>query len=323
MNMVTKTGPGVAVIGCGAWGRNHVRTLNTLGRLVAVADAAPDNAAVAAAAAGVPARPFDEILKDDAIAAVVIATPDALHADMARRALEASKHVLVEKPMALSVADAEALAELADKRSRVLMTGHILRFHAGFRRLLTDLPGIGTISHIAARRLHLAGGAPRHALWDLGPHDLSMILAITGELPRRVAASLQCETAPGKPQVGHMALEFPGGPGADISFSNIHPVKLHQFCVAGADGQMVFEDSKPWPEKLACYRPGLAQPGSAPARDAIALEPGEPLREEAEAFIAAIEGGPVPPAGAPEAIAVIRVLAAAERAARSGNPEVP
>lgn len=321
--MVANTGPGVAVIGCGAWGRNHVRTFNTLGRLAAVADAAADSAAAAAGAAGVPARPFDAILKDDSIAAVVIATPDSLHASMARRALEAGKHVLVEKPMALSVADAEALAEIADQRSRVLMTGHILRFHAGFRYLLKNLAGIGSIGHIAARRLHLASGAPRHALWDLAPHDLSMILAITGELPRRVAATLQCETAPGKPQLGHLALEFAGGITADISFSNIHPVKLHQFCVAGAEGQMVFEDSKPWPEKLAHYRPGLAQPGSAPAREAVALEPGEPLREEAEAFIAAIEGGPMPPSGAPEAIAVIRVLAAAERAAHSGNREVP
>ncbi len=321
--MAAKYGPGVAVIGCGAWGRNHVRTFNTLGRLVAVADAAPESAEAAAAAAGVPARSFEDILRDDAIAAVVIATPDAAHADMARRALEAGKHVLVEKPMSLSVADAEALAETADKRSRVLMTGHILRFHAGFRRLLQDLPNIGKISHIAARRLHLAGGAPRHALWDLGPHDLSMILAITGELPRRVAATLQCETAPGKPQLGHMTLEFTGGLGADISFSNIHPVKLHQLCVSGMDGQIVFEDSKPWPEKLAHYRPGLTQPGMAPPREAVALEPGEPLREEAQAFIDAIEGGLMPPSGAVEAIAVIRVLAAAERAAHSGQHETP
>ena len=321
--MAESSGPGVAVIGCGAWGRNHVRTFNALGRLAAVADASAEAAEAAAAAAGVPARGFDGILSDDTIGAVVIATPDALHADMARRALEAGKHVLVEKPMALSVADAEALAETADKYSRVLMTGHILRFHTGFRRLLDELPGLGTIHHIAARRLHLAGGAPRHALWDLGPHDLSMILAITGELPRRVAAEVQCETAPGKPQTGYMALEFAGGISAVIAFSNIQPVKLHQLCVAGADGQIVFEDSKPWAEKLALYRPGLEQTGTAPRREAIGLEPGEPLAEEARAFIGAMEGGPMPPAGAKEAIPVIRVLAAAERAARSGSRETP
>lgn len=315
--------PRVAVIGCGAWGRNHVRTFNALGALAAVSDDDGTAARAAAETAQVDALGFSAILKDSGIDAVVVATPDALHADMARRALVAGKHVLVEKPMAMSASDATQLAETARAESRVLMTGHILRYHAAFQGLMAALPGLGTLRHVTARRMHMAGGAPRHALWDLGPHDLSMILAVTGELPSRVSALTQCETAPGRPQAGHISLEFDGGLGADIAFSNIHPVKLHQLCVASDDGQIVFEDSKPWPEKLTRFTPGLAQTGKLLTPEPVPVVPGEPLAEEARAFLAAIGGAPLPAAGADEAVAVIRVLAAAERAARTGNAERP
>ncbi|MFT5540049.1 MAG: putative dehydrogenase [Alphaproteobacteria bacterium] len=316
---------GVAVIGCGAWGRNHVRTLNTLGALRAVADANAETAKAIAGAAGVPARGLDDILSDTTIAALVIAVPDPQHAAMAQRALAAGKHVLVEKPMAMNVSDAEAMVAAARTYDRVLMCGHILRYHEGFRRLLSllDDGAAGRAVHITTRRLHLTPGAPRHALWDLCPHDLSMILAAAGRMPDRVRAHTLAETVPGLPQAGAVALDFDDGLTAEISFSNIHPVKLHQFTVAGTAAQLVFEDSKPWPEKLALHRPGL-DPTTAPmSREPIALEPGEPLAEQARAFLSAIDGGPLPPSGAEEGLRVVRVLAAAARAAESGSFERP
>lgn len=316
--------PSVAVNGCGAWGRNHVRTFKALGALAAVCDAAGDAAAAAAAASGVPARSWNEILADRAIDAVVIATPDASHAGLARAVLDAGKHTLVEKPMAMTVADAEDLARRAEAKGLVLMTGHILRYHPGFRRLqdIVSGGGLGRLRHIAARRQHFAPGAPRHALWDLGPHDLSMILAIAGGVPREVGA-LYTAWAGDVPQAGAMALTFDGGLSAEITFSEISPVKLHQIAVAGDVAQAVFEDSRPWPEKLSLLRPGVTVPRVALAREAVDLTPGEPLAEEARAFLAAIAGGPPPPSAAPEAIAVIRVLEAAAAAADSGRAVAP
>jgi predicted dehydrogenase len=316
---------GVAVIGCGAWGRNHVRTLNTLGALRAIADADTEAAKAVAETAGVPARELDDILSDPAIAALVIAVPDPHHAAMALRALAGGKHVLVEKPIAMNVGDAQAMVAAARTHNRVLMCGHILRYHEGFLRLLNLLnEGVaGRLVHIATRRLHLTPGRPRHALWDLCPHDLSMILAAAGRMPERVRAHIQAETKPGFPQAGAVALDFGDGLTAEISFSNIHPVKLHQFTVAGTGAQLVFEDSKPWPEKLTLHHPGLDSMTAPTTHEAIALEPCEPLAEQARAFLSAINGGPMPPSDAEEGLRVVRVLAAAAQAAESGGFERP
>jgi predicted dehydrogenase len=316
--------PRVAVVGCGAWGRNHVRTFKALGALGAVADTSPAAADAAAESASVPACSFDDILGDSAIAGVVIAAPDALHAEIARQVLDAGKHALVEKPMAMSVADANDLAARARERGLVLMTGHILLYHAAFRRLRETIAEglLGKPLHIAARRLHWAPGAPRHTLWDLCPHDLSMILALTGRLPAYVRA-LVTARAGTIPQAGAVHLDFGDGLDAEISFSAISPVKLHQLTVSGDRAQAVFEDSRPWPEKLAVVRPGLDAARGPLSRDAVELTPGEPLADEARAFLAAMAGGPEPKSAASEAIPVIRVLAAAARAIESGKPETP
>ncbi len=316
--------PHIAVVGCGAWGRNHVRTLGTLGALAAVSDASAAAAKAAAEASGAPARAWTEILADPAISGVVIAAPDALHAAMAGEALAASKHVLAEKPMTMGVADAENLATEAERKGLVLMTGHILRYHSAFRRmqeLIAD-GAVGRIRHIAARRMHYAPGAPRQALWDLGPHDLSMILALAGRKPLSVRAAYSAYEGD-IPQAGSMALDFDDGLTAEIAFSAITPVKLHQISVGGNEAQAVFEDSKPWPEKLALFRPGLERVRKPLAREGIDVVPGEPLAEELRAFITAIKGGPTPPSGAREAIGVIAVLEAAARAAESGKAETP
>lgn len=317
--------PGVAVIGCGAWGRNHVRTFNSLGVLAAVCDANETVAAAAAETAGVPARSLDEVLADDAIGAVVIAAPDALHAAIATRALQAGKHVLIEKPMSVSAVDAESLKDLAERAGKVITVGHILRYHAAFRQLQTLVTenALGAIRHMASKRYHVAPPPPRHALWDLGPHDTSMMLALAGRMPRTVSALAGAEIIDGKPQSGAIMLDFGDGLTGEIGFSAIHPVKLHQITVSGTEAHAVFEDSRPWEEKLALYRPGLDRPGEPPVRTAIALSPGEPLAEEARSFLAAIAGGPKPPSGPREGIAVVRVLEAAARSLETGRPESP
>ncbi len=316
--------PGIAVFGCGAWGRNHVRTLAALGALRAVCDADANVAADAALSAKVPARDSSDILADAAIAGIVIATPDATHADIATRALNAGKHVLVEKPLAMSVRDGQALGALARDKGRTLMAGHILLYHPGFRTLwdIARDGALGEIRHIASKRLHMARGAPRHALWDLGPHDISMILAIAGRLPVTVQAQAANPLALALPQLVNLVLTFDDGVSADITLSAIHPVKLHQFTIAGTEAFGIFEDSRGWEEKISLIRPGLrgADQGSpTPALETRPLQPDEPLRLEIQAFLDAIGGGPPPASSIIEALPVVRVLGAAQESLDCGH----
>jgi UDP-2-acetamido-3-amino-2,3-dideoxy-glucuronate N-acetyltransferase len=301
-----------------------VRTLAALGALRAVHDADPNIAADAAKSGEVAARGLDDILADGAIAGIVIATPDATHADIATRALDAGKHVLVEKPLAMNVGDGAALSALARDKGRTLMAGHILLYHPGFLQLcdLAQSGALGEIRHIASKRLHIARGAPRHALWDLAPHDISMILAITGCLPATVRAQAAAPLADAPPQQVNLALTFADGPSADIALSAIHPVKLHQFTVAGTDAFGIFEDSRGWEEKVSLIRPGLdgGGPGAvAPVSEARPMPPEEPLRLELQAFVDAMGGGPPPSSNAAEALGVVRVLGAAQESLDSGD----
>ncbi len=316
--------PGIAVIGCGLWGRNLVRTLAALGALRAVHDHNPGAAAAAAKSGNVPARGPDDILADPAIAGIVIATPDATHADIATRALAAGKHVLVEKPLAMSVGDGAALSALARDKGRILMTGHILLYHPGFLELcdMARSGVLGEIRHIASKRLHIARGDPRDTLWDLAPHDVSMILAITGRLPATVRAQAAAPLAHAPPQQVNLALTFEDGTSADIALSALHPVKLHQFTVAGTKAFGIFEDSKGWEEKVSLIRPGLGESGpgaAAPVLEPRPLQPEEPLRLEIQAFLDAVGGGAAPPSSAPEALRVVRVLGAAQESLDSGD----
>src|SRR5262249_8047461 len=144
----------VAVIGCGYWGKNLVRNFHRLGALAAIHDADPRTAADISAEFAVPALELDTILRSET-PAVVIAAPAELHGGLVRRALQARKHVFVEKPLALDLAEAEALCALAEASDRVLMVGHLLQYHAGFLKLkeLSDSGALGRLLHICSHRL--------------------------------------------------------------------------------------------------------------------------------------------------------------------------
>lgn len=318
----SSTVPGVAVIGCGAWGANHVRVLAALGALRAVSDDDPARARTASEAGHAPARELDDILGDTSISGIVVASPDPTHAELGLKALEAGKHVLMEKPLAMSGEDARVLARRAESDGRVLMVGHLLHYHPGFRKLaaLVAEGAIGEIRHISAKRLHVTPGRPRHVLWDLASHDVSMIVALCGRLPREVRAFTAAPIAGAPPLAANLLLSMGDGVSADIALSSVHPAKLHQICVAGSDGYAVFEDSRPWAEKLTLYRPGLGAADGPVAGEAVAIEPAEPLTTEDRAFLDAIAGGPPPPSHGGEGVAVVEVVAAAEAAAASGRP---
>ena len=181
--------PRIAVLGCGYWGGNHIRTLKGLGVLHGVSDANPQNAERFASEFGVPNIPVDELFTHPDIDGIVMALPAQFHAKYAIEAVKNGKDVLVEKPIALEVSDAEAEVAAARENGRVFMVGHILRFHPAFEKLL-DMVKSGDIGDVRYVHSHRVGFGKFHdkfdALWDLAPHDLSMILAITGEEPSAV-----------------------------------------------------------------------------------------------------------------------------------------
>jgi len=178
---VSEAGPRVAVIGCGYWGRNLVRVFDQLGALGAVYDPDPAVADAMTETHHVPSRPWPDILADDSLDAVTISAPAVRHADLAHEALVAGKHVFVEKPLALSVPEAEQLCDEADAAGRILMVGHLLQYHPAFLRLreLVADAALGQVQYLYSNRLNLGRfRQEENILWSFAPHDISMILSL-------------------------------------------------------------------------------------------------------------------------------------------------
>ena len=307
----------IAVVGCGYWGKNLIKAFAGLGALAAVSDMNPATAESFAAQYHCAAKSWDEVLADPSIAGVALATPATLHAEMASAALKAGKHVFVEKPLALTVADAESVIALARQQNRVLMVGHILNYHPAFMKLkqMVEEGALGRVRHVASNRLSL--GKVRHeedVLWSFAPHDLSMILSLVGGEPSHVAVSkstiLQKEIA----DIGHIDLAFPDGVTAHVHASWFSPFKEHKLTVIGDKAMAVFEDSLPYPDKLRLYPhvvDATKTPPSVEKKDFITVDvtESEPLRNECAHFIDCMITGKQPITDGAEGLRVLRILA--------------
>jgi UDP-2-acetamido-3-amino-2,3-dideoxy-glucuronate N-acetyltransferase len=318
----------VAVVGCGAWGRNLVRNFAELGALGALVD--PHAAALGALAEAHGGRPasFEEVLADERIDAVAIATQPSRHATLALAALHAGKHVLVEKPIALDRGEAEAMARLADRLDRRLMVGHVLRYHPAFTCLneLVRTGRLGRIRQIYANRFNL-GTVRREedVLWCLGPHDVSMILALLGAEPTDVQAiggyHLRDEIA----DTATVQLRFPDGEQAQITACWMSPVREHRLTVIGSEAMAVFDDTVAWERKLILYPHRVEIAAGEPVAHSadpvpIALEPAEPLRVECAHFLDCVRTGRRPLTDSAESLRVMEVLSRASEAMRLGRP---
>jgi predicted dehydrogenase/acetyltransferase-like isoleucine patch superfamily enzyme len=318
----------IAVAGCGHWGRNLLRNFAQLGALAAVCDPDGEAATKAAQEHSVPARSWREIKDDPAIDAVAIAAPAVLHSPLASEAIAAGKHVFVEKPLALDAADAERLCQDAAQAGRVLMVGHLMRYHPAFQRLhgMVSEGALGRLQYIYSNRLNL-GRVRReeNILWSFAPHDISMILALTGQDPVEVSASgasyLHGEIA----DVTTTHLAFAGGQRAHIFVSWLHPFKEQKLVVVGDRGMAVLDDGEPWERKLVLYphdiswRDGVPQPNRADA-EPVTVEPSEPLTNECQHFIECIATGERPRTDGEEGTRVLRVLQAAEKSMIQRTP---
>jgi predicted dehydrogenase/acetyltransferase-like isoleucine patch superfamily enzyme len=314
--------PKVAVIGCGYWGKNLVRNFDQLGALSAIHDADLGIAESFGVQYGVPALSVEALLEQPEIDGVVIVSPAESHAALAMRALDAGKHVFVEKPLSLRVAAAEKVVTRAEETGRVLMVGHLLQYHPGFLRLsqMVNEGRLGRVRYIYSNRLNL--GKFRRAenvFWSFAPHDLSMILNLAGELPDNVEATGACYLHKSIADVALTHLSFPSGVNAQVFVSWLHPFKEQKLVVVGDNGMAVFDDHLAWSEKLAVYsheiewRNGFPEPNKADA-EYETLEESEPLRLECQHFLDCIAEGKQPRTDGAEGLRVLQVLAAAEQA---------
>ena len=324
----TGASPRVAMVGCGYWGRNLVRNFAALGGLAAVSDHDPATADRHAAEFGVPAKAFAEALDDPSLDAIGLATPAEQHFAMAGAALDAGKHVFVEKPLALTAPEAEVLRRKASEAGRVLMVGHLLQYHPAFLRLkqLVLDGALGRLQYIYSNRLNLGKiRREENILWSFAPHDISMILGLVGEEPDSVLATGANYLHDRIADVTTTHLRFPGGVNAHIFVSWLHPFKEQKLVVVGERQMAVFDDGLPWDSKLTLYphqiewREGKPEPQKA-AAEPVPLEPDEPLKLECRHFLDCVAQGAPPRTDGAEAVRVLRVLQAAESSIASGRP---
>jgi len=318
----------IGLIGTGYWGKNLLRNFDALNSLAGFFDVSAESRAKHASQYP-GAQIFDSVdalLGDTAIPAVAIATPAATHGELVERALHAGKHVYVENPLCLDVAEAESLKRVADKKGLILMVGHLLLYHPAFRALFetTRNGGLGELRYIYSNRLSLGKiRREENALWSFAPHDISMILKLAGGLPRRVIATGANFLTAGVADTTLSHLVLSGNLQAHIYVSWLHPFKEQKLVVVGEQAMVVFDDTKDAAEKLLLYRHRVGWDGelsiiSKAAPEAVAFDASEPLRNECQAFLDAIDGKSHPPSDAAEGIRVLRVLDACQRSILSG-----
>ncbi len=325
-----KTGiPKVAVIGSGYWGKNLIRNLDRLGALALICDR--DETQLAAFRKQLPGvetcLALSDVLGREDIDALVIATPAETHATIGREALLAGKHVFVEKPMALSNADAADLIELAHKRSRILMVGHLLQYHPAFEKLkqLVSDGDLGRINYIYSHRLNLGKiRREENILWSFAPHDISMILSLAGEEPESVLAVGGNVLHQKIADVTTTHLAFPSGLKAHVFVSWLHPFKEQKLIVVGEKKMAVFDDTCPWPEKLLLFPHEITWKNNIPVPskaepEKVELVEAEPLLLECRHFLECIAENRTPRTDGREGLRVLQVLNAAQESLDGGH----
>jgi predicted dehydrogenase len=317
----------VAVAGLGYWGPNLARNFAALPgcELAWCCDAS--EAMRERHAPAFPGARFsadlDEVLADDAVDAVALATPVPTHASLAQRVLEAGKHCFVEKPMAQSVADAEAVVAAAEAADRVLMVGHLLEYHPGVIKLkeLIDDGELGRVLYLYGNRLNLGKlRADENALWSLGAHDVSVLLRLAGEEPYEVQARGESYMREGIEDVVFCFLRFPSGLAAHLHLSWLDPHKERRFTVVGEQRMATFDDMA-LEGKITVYDKGFDQRvesyGEYITRSGDIWSPRlsneEPLRTECAHFLDAIGNGTTPISDGESGLRVVRVLEALQR----------
>lgn len=326
----TENSAGICVVGTGYWGKNLVRNFDQLGRLGGLYDS--NRAAAEEVGKRHPhARiyeTFDDVLNDPAIRAVAIATPAAQHAQTAIAAMRAGKDCFVEKPLALTAEEGQAMVDVAHRNGSVLMVGHLLRYHPAIRAIhqLVQSGDLGRLEYIYSNRLSMGKiRKEENALWSFAPHDVSLILMLTGQMPLEVSAVGGAYLQPNIADVTVSNLLFGQGTRAHIFVSWLHPYKEQRLVVIGSKKMVVFEDSRAT-DKLQIFDKEIAwKNGNLEATShsgvPLAYELLEPLKEECAHFIKCIDTRETPITPGEEGVQVLEVLQACQRSLElQGDP---
>jgi UDP-2-acetamido-3-amino-2,3-dideoxy-glucuronate N-acetyltransferase len=320
----------IAVIGCGYWGKNVVRAFHALGALRTVCDVRPQVLDEAREKYGVrTCSGIAEVLADRAVEGVAIAAPAAQHYQLVRQALEAGKHVLVEKPLALQLSEGRQLADLADARGRVLMVGHILQYHPAILKLkeLISAGELGSIKYIYSSRLNLGKlRAEENILWSFAPHDISAVLYLLEEMPVRVSSQGGTYVDSRVADTTLSTCQFSSGVNVHIFVSWLHPFKEQKLTIVGGRKMAVFDDVEP-ERKLVLYSHRIDWVDRVPVAykdggQVVPIPKDEPLARECEHFIECIREKRRPRTDAVGALQVLEVLDACERSLRNGGSPV-
>jgi predicted dehydrogenase len=313
------------VIGWGYWGPKIARNLDSIPHATVTAIADADMLRLAAFKSDQPwimtTSHAKEVFRSD-VDAVVIATPVRTHYSLAKDALLHGKHVLVEKPLTANVGQAEELVELAAKQQRILMVGHTFEYNPAVNELrkLVQSGDLGKIYCIEAERVNLGlFRSDINVIWDLAPHDISILLYLLGKKPDRVKVQAHAHLQSRIHDVAHLDLCFADGMNAHIHVSWLHPCKIRRVTVIGDERMVVYDDTNPT-EMLKIYNKGAdihADPVVSYRYGAITIphiDWIEPLRLECEDFANSIRTQSQPRADGEVGLEVVRVLAAIQEA---------
>ena len=314
--------PRIALVGCGYWGKNLCRNFYGLGALKSVVDATESGQATARSLApnAIISDNFDDILGVDQIQGIALATPAETHADLAIQAMRAGKDVFVEKPMALSISDAEAMQTVAHETGRILMVGHLLEYHPAVLKLreLIDSGELGKINYIYSNRLNFGKvRTEENALWSFAPHDVAVILRLLGQLPTQVSATGGSYLTSGLADITVSNFRFSDESRAHIFVSWLHPFKEQRLVVVGDEKMAIFNDVAPHSEKLMLYPQTVEFDGAVPLlkrEEALFVNYSdiEPLLEECSHFLDCIQSRKQPLTDAQSGIDVLKVLHACQ-----------
>ena len=274
---------------------------------------------------------LDDVLKNDQIQSVALATPAETHAGLAVQAMQAGKDVFVEKPMALTLEDAEKMKKVAEETGRILMVGHLLEYHPVVLKLREMIASgeLGKINYIYSNRLNFGKvRTEENALWSFAPHDVAVILRLMGQAPVEVSACGGSYLTNGIADTTMSNLSFQNESRAHIFVSWLHPFKEQRLVVVGDKKMAIFNDVAPFGEKLQLYPQNVEFDGPIPILkkdDAEFVEHAitEPLREECNHFLDCIKSRKQPITNAQSGIDVLKVLHACQQSIEQNGAPVP
>ncbi len=328
------------MVGLGYWGPNLVRNIVACPATELAALCDFDAKRLAEVGALYPsARRYDDpgdLLRDESVEAVAIATPVATHFELSKRAIEQGKHVLVEKPFTANSGDAEELIGLAAGAERVLMVDHVFLYSSAVERLrnLYESGELGEVLFIDSVRINL--GLLQHdvnVLWDLAPHDLSIIDYLLGRAPRGVVATGSSRGSHGLASVAYLHLDYGDGLLASIHVNWLSPVKLRHLLVGGTRRSVLYDDLD-LSEPLKVFDRGIdLAPDPAGRREALIsyrsgdvlsprIDKSEPLQNLVRHFAECVASGTEPVSSGAQGLRLVRILEAADHSLRKGGTYV-